>query len=318
MATRGVGSGSGPRIDNKPEPIVTGGTGVQNAVTTKVRRWADIASRQGLDDAPDYEDLTEWDDAPAVDDLAEWLDDAADGPPEEDGEPSMFDSGSWLPAPRITFWREGAGVAYEVHTTRSDDAVLDTALAIQEYNWAGLAEQLGVHQAAAIRSPDLPSAYRALKPLDKQDIEISHGQMSRDRFVLIACPFGIVPLWFFTTMIDDPGVIDPLVRAARHISEHGNWPDPAERERLGMQAAMERRDKPTLLALCAHPEVIARHRTRWPLTDPGRLRDDLPDLTAKRWSEKVAVLALVGVLPISGVAAPGGVRRNCRPVGVRL
>jgi hypothetical protein len=141
-------------------------------------------------------------------------------------------------------------------------------------------------------------------------MERSGGQLSRDARVVIGTPFGLAPLWLFSQGRKD-SLLRDLERLGRDVIE-------ARPERLTAEAidgivrspavkpdTIRRAHGPALLALARRPEVLARHRSLWPLTAPEALLDDLGlDLRVGR-SWPVATLALVGAFDPPGLVAAG-------------
>jgi hypothetical protein len=265
-----------------------------------------VAARLGHDDLPDAEtdEWSEQDDAPPEDEVPEWIDDGGEDQPDEpEHEPAEL---GWARLyPRLSIWCGNQGLEFVVNTPRSADDRIDRSLAHQGRTWQKAGWILIHRQARALQSSDLAAAFRHLEPMSLGELGLgeqqntSASQGSRDRLVQIDTPFGLVPLWFFTSRPSSDGLIEAICRVAGFLDEHGRWPEPTERRQLLQGSEIDdesfrKQYKPTLTMLHGHAEIVASHRARWPLTDSLALRDEIRPPPRTRWSEAAANLALVG------------------------
>ena len=300
--TIGLGPGVGTKAGRGALPSRQNRTQRQHGTS------ADVATRLGFDDLPGGE-TDEWfeeDDAPLEDDVPEWIDDGAEEEPHEpDREPG---EDGWVRLyPRLSIWRTSNGLQFVVNTPRSTNDRIDLSLAYQSHRWQKAGRILIQRQARALQSSDLAGAFRHLEPMSLGELGLgeqentSSSQGSRERMVLVDTPFGLVPLWFFTSRPSSDGLISAICRVANFLDEHGGWPRPTERRPLLSSSEIDedsflKQYKPTLTLLHGHPEILASHRARWPLTDSVSLRDEIGISTKARWSEAAANLAIVGAI----------------------
>jgi len=157
-------------------------------------------------------------------------------------------------------------------------------------------------QAEALASADTPlELLLALRKMPVKDLESSASQGSRDRFVVVDMPCGLVPLWLLRMGRDD-ALLPQLRVLAAHLRTHpGTDLSPALIEELLPTPAVRpdsfrRAHGRTLTAVLRDPVTVARHRTAWPVCDPQALLDALDIGGRTGRSEAVAALALTGGL----------------------
>lgn len=264
-------------------------------------------------------DPPEPDDAVAPDNQAEWRD--------FDDDELLFDNDrvlldprpAWLASPKVTIYVDNGALNYQVHVQIPDVRDYADSSAALHDNWVKIARALinGVPNCLLTRTP--LDALHALSPVTdvttrrtgQQVLARYQGQWSRESDEVIFTPFGPAPLWFFGVFrepskpalwADVEKLGCALVAGAReHISQsRKNIPTDMINEILPWPSikpeSISRQHGKALMAVVDHPEVVARHRSRWPLTSPDALLDDLGILAAESQGRSIptATLALVG------------------------
>lgn len=306
-------------------PQVLTGTGVERkararratAAKAKAAQQATFESRYGDDARAIYGgDPAEYDDMPLSWEISEIHEDGGEGAADLDREPVSYDG--WQQAnPRITFRGTADQVAFRVSTPRSADPERALSLVYQDGQWQALAAELARRQGAALTATSLRDAVYSLKKLTQTEMQATlrrgHGQISRDRYVILDCPYGQVPLDFFITA-NPPSAKDAqtVVKVARAVlsartqeGAHGDeWPDSREWKGYGWNGKSDdKRHGLTLRAVLDNPYVVRGHWRRWPATSCQELMDDLGVPKGGR-SERVALLALTGIVPLHAQTKP--------------
>jgi len=244
-----------------------------------------------VDDAPDTENVP-----------TDYHDDEDEGVYEEDRDLRAPVS-SWTPWVRLSIFVRDGQLGYTTSVPATDGLATEVSLHHLGQGWATTAQTLIGAQGNALRCATPLAALHALGPYAMEDLERSAGQGSRDRRVVVDTPFGLAPLWFFAQGRSD-GLFQDLETLGRAVmARQPTRLTPAVIEEIihnpSIKADSIRRvHAKALLALAHQPEVLARHRSLWPLTTIDALFDDLGvEATGKAHlgrSGDVAVLALVG------------------------
>lgn len=312
--------------------------------TGKARRKVDGLRRSSelLEDIVDAgvcedwtDDANEPHDAVPLDAEAEWReydDDAMifdQDPPARDPRPA------WLPTPKLTIYLDNGSLAYQVHIPAAEVWGLSDSTMQSLRDWDFIGTRLVQSSPDCLKSQTLLEAVHALKPIadpvagkfGQQVLERYDGQWSRIADKVIGTPFGRVPMYFFSLMskANDPALWNDietvgcaLAAGARKRIRSGAVSVPEwfiEENRPQLQSeilagSFVRQHGKALLAVVDRPEVVQHHRTRWPLTSPDALLEDLglPRGSRQGRSIPVATLALAGAFD---PAVNADLRRRC-------
>jgi hypothetical protein len=254
------------------------------------------------------------DDAPGDDDVAEGrlFDEEDDEPfPTEQDPEAMGPAGG--PTPEVRFWVDASGelddeVRPPSTLLMSDPLHWEEALKRYE-KLAQLATALERQQREALLAATLAEAFRKLRRLTNVDLAREVGLearggsgVSRNRFTIIEAPFGLVPLAFFASWSpESPERVAELENLAAVLADTPQLSD-AEAARRAAETAERadalRKQVRAVRAVLTRPDLVARHRRRFPLTDWRRLRTDLQRDTATVSDRgKLAYcMALVGLM----------------------
>jgi hypothetical protein len=284
-------------------------------------RFAIATAERHLDvdaETPWELDPPEFDDAPRDEDVPpDYHDDEDDGL-YDDGRDLRAPTSSWIPWVRLSiFWRDGR-LDYRTELPDTDSPGVGRSQFYLRRNWTTTAQTLISTQEEALRRTTPLAALHALGPYAMKDLEQSDGQGTRDRRVVIRTPFGLAPLWFFAQGRSD-GLFNDLERIGRAVMK--SRPKSLSKEMITetvrhpslLPDTIIRVRGKTLIALSQHPDVLAKHRSLWPLTTPRDLLDDLgleSDESRLGRAGDVAVLALAGAFDPPDLLLAASARRE--------
>jgi len=273
--------------------------GRQNAAI----RYAAATAERYLDsqEPPEWtEDRSIADDAPTVDQMPEWiLDNTDDTILGDDADDVKSGPASYMPWVRLSIYASGGNIAFQVHVPVTDDPGIQQSLKHLRDGWAKTAQALIATHPRALLSHTPLEALRVMGSYPMKELERSAGQGSRDKRVVIATPFGLAPLWFFAqgrkdNLFDDLVEVGAALLAERPDRLTASTISQIIRRPSVQPDSIRRAHGEALLAVVHQPDVVARHRSLWPLTTPQDLLDDLGVTSKVGRSAPVATLCLVG------------------------